>query len=106
MFTLRLANHPDERGASSLRLLRWSTDNRDPHYYDLEAGQEQMTPNPAALDAVAEAAEHRHDCEREFRAALIQAQEAGHSLREIGRAANLTPPGVRYLIRRSKGLPE
>jgi hypothetical protein len=55
----------------------------------------------ALLDAVAEAADRRADAEAEFRETL-RAARSEHSLSEIGRAAQLTPQGVRYLLKRGE----
>jgi hypothetical protein len=53
------------------------------------------------LEAVEEAREARDRAEEHFRWALRSARKH-HSLSEIGRAAKLTAPGVRYLLQRGK----
>jgi len=58
----------------------------------------------ALLEAVALARELRDSAEREFRSALVRAKvEGGHSLSQLGRAAQMSRAGVNYLIRRERG---
>jgi hypothetical protein len=56
------------------------------------------------LEAVEEARETRDRAEACFRDALRSARKH-HSLSEIGRAAKLTAPGVRYLLKRGEKKP-
>jgi hypothetical protein len=53
----------------------------------------------ALLDLVAQAAANRKDAESEFRSAL-EAARSEHTLAQIAAAAELTPQGVRYLLKR------
>lgn len=53
------------------------------------------------LEAVAQAREHRHDAETQFRAAVARAAEH-HSLRQIAPHAGLTFSGVAYILRQEE----
>lgn len=53
------------------------------------------------LEAVAQAREHRHEAEVEFRAALVRARQH-HSLREIAPHAGITHAGVRWITLQEK----
>jgi DNA-directed RNA polymerase specialized sigma24 family protein len=54
----------------------------------------------ALLDLVSEARDLRDTANREFRRALVRANEGGHSLREIAEAAGINFSAVRgHLLR-------
>lgn len=53
------------------------------------------------LDAVREGREIRDSAAEAFRVAVRRAKDGGHSLREIGLAANMTPPGIQHVLRRT-----
>ena len=54
---------------------------------------EKLSP----LARVKRAASARRRAELEYRAALVAAREAGHSLAEVGAAADITRQGVRKM---------
>lgn len=51
-----------------------------------------------ALSAVTRAANRRATTDHDYRAAIREAREAGHTLDEIAGAAGLTRQGVWYLL--------
>jgi hypothetical protein len=59
--------------------------------------------NPLAR--VKRAASARRRAELEYRAALLAARDAGHSLAQVGHAAGITRQGVRKLTIRPLGNP-
>jgi predicted transcriptional regulator len=59
-------------------------------------------PNPAPLEAVAEAAEQRRQASHEYLAALVQARQAGHSLQAIAEQAGVTKQAVRQIVERGE----
>lgn len=50
------------------------------------------------LRAVNRAARRRADAEHAYRAAIIEARNAGHTLADIGRAAGITKQGAYKLL--------
>ena len=58
------------------------------------------------LEAVTQGRELRDEAQAEFLRALHRAQEGGHSLREIGRAADMSFNGVRWLLGNDKRAPK
>lgn len=54
------------------------------------------------LDAVRHAVEERAWTQKRFLKCLREARAAGHTLAEIAQAAELTPPGVKYLLDREE----
>lgn len=53
------------------------------------------------LDAVREARDLRDASSDAFTVAVRRAKDGGHSLREIGLAADMTPPGIQHVLRRT-----
>jgi predicted transcriptional regulator len=50
------------------------------------------------LEQVRKATRGRKRTETQYRAAIVAARAAGHTLREIGEAAGITEQGVRHLL--------